>query len=91
VPLVDSVLFDAVAALPAQQRLRSGKRMITDAVPEIPDWVANAPKRGFLFPYQRWMEEHWQDRFASALRGMPVQMPQWYQRWSVFVLQQWLR
>ena len=91
VPLVDSVLFDTVAALPASIRLRPCKQLLREAVPEMPDWVTQAPKRGFLFPYQRWMEEHWHERFASVLQGLPANTPNWYQRWAVFVFQSWSR
>ena len=92
VPLVDAGLFDAVAAIPASLRLRQGKKLLLDAVPEIPEWIAQAPKRGFLFPYQRWLDsDEWKPSFAAALKGLPVAAPNWYQRWSVFVFRQFLQ
>jgi asparagine synthase (glutamine-hydrolysing) len=54
VPLVDSRLLDALARVPASQRLRPGKRQLIEAVPEIPQWVLEQPKRGFTFPFEAW-------------------------------------
>jgi len=90
VPLVDRVLFDRIAVIPADLRLRPGKRLLLDAVPEIPDWVANAPKRGFLFPYQEWLAADWGGAFAEARAELADPRAPWYQLWCVFMLRQWL-
>lgn len=87
VPFVDRALFDASASIPAALRLQPSKRLLTDAVPEVPEWVVNQKKRGFLFPYQKWLGSDWGDTFDAAVRGCPVPTPNWYQRWSVYVLQ----
>ncbi|MFZ4763681.1 MAG: asparagine synthase (glutamine-hydrolyzing) [Roseimicrobium sp.] len=90
VPLVDSTLFDAIAPLPPAWRLRQGKQLLLDAVPEIPDWIRHRPKSGFLFPYEQWLSTpDWQALFADSLRGLPVEPSSWYQRWAVFVFSQW--
>ena len=90
VPLVDSALFAAVAQLPASLRLRAGKQLLIEAVPEIPEWVRNQPKRGFLFPYAQWLEtSQWKNLFANSLKNLPVPTAAWYQRWSVFVFEHW--
>ena len=90
VPLVDSTLFDSVAALPATVRLRPSKQLLLDAVPEIPDWIRNQPKRGFLFPYAAWLESpRWKPLFDKALADKPVTATAWYQRWSMFVFDRW--
>lgn len=86
VPFVDRGLVDAVSSIPAGLRLQPGKRLLTDAVPEVPEWVVNQKKRGFLFPYQSWLGSEWGEAFNRATRGCPVPTPKWYQRWSVFVL-----
>lgn len=91
VPFVDRVLFEAVAGIPAAVRLRRGKRLLTDAVPEIPEWVVNQKKRGFLFPFQKWLGSEWGAAFDEATSGAPVPMPNWYQRWSVFVLKRFVQ
>lgn len=86
VPFVDRALLDTVSAIPAHVRLQSGKKLLTDAVPEVPEWVVNQKKRGFLFPFQMWLGSEWGASFAQATRGCPVATPKWYQVWSVFVL-----
>ncbi len=91
VPLVDSGLFDSIAAIPAALRLRQGKQLFLDAVPEIPEWIRQRPKSGFLFPYEKWLATpEWQVLFADALKNLPVPLTSWYQRWAVFVFTRWL-
>lgn len=90
VPFVDRVLFETVSQIPASLRLRQGKQMILDAVPEIPEWVANQPKRGFVFPFTKWLDAKWGEAFRDSAAKIPVTNPTWYQRWSVFMLSQWL-
>jgi len=91
VPFVDRVLLEAVADIPAAVRLQANKRLLTQAVPEVPDWVVNQKKRGFLFPYQKWLGSEWSTAFASACAGSPVPTTAWYQKWSVFVLKHCMR
>ncbi|MBX7209098.1 MAG: asparagine synthase (glutamine-hydrolyzing) [Verrucomicrobiaceae bacterium] len=91
VPFVDRVLFERIAAVPAVLRLRQGKQMLLDAVPEIPEWVRNQRKRGFMFPFEKWLEEDWKQPFADAASKVPYGRPSWYQSWAVFVLEHWLR
>lgn len=91
VPLVDRVLVEKAAEIPAARRLLPHKALLTGAVPEVPEWVVNQKKRGFLFPYQKWLGSQWGAAFAEAAAGAPVPMPNWYQVWSVFVLKHCLR
>jgi asparagine synthase (glutamine-hydrolysing) len=86
VPFVDRAMLEAVAEIPAALRLQSGKRLLTDAVPEVPEWVVNQKKRGFLFPYQKWLGSDLGETFEAAVRGCSVPTPNWYQRWSIYVL-----
>ena len=88
VPFVDRALLETVSGIPASLRLQSGKRLLTQAVPEVPDWVVNQKKRGFLFPFEKWLGSSWGDTFDNASHGAPVPMSTWYQRWSLFVLRQ---
>ncbi|MFO1486234.1 MAG: asparagine synthase (glutamine-hydrolyzing) [Verrucomicrobiaceae bacterium] len=90
VPLVDRVLFESVSRIPASQRLRPGKQLLLEAMPEVPEWVANQPKRGFLFPYEKWLASEWGGAFADVSRRLPEKRPTWYQRWSAFMLERWL-
>lgn len=91
VPFVDRVLCEQTSMIPAAERLRGHKSLLTDAVPEVPEWVVNQKKRGFLFPYQKWLGSEWGIAFAEAAEGAPVAMPNWYQKWSVFVLRHCLK
>ncbi len=86
VPFVDRGLFEAVSRIPAATRLQPGKRLLTDAVPEVPDWVVNQKKRGFLFPFEKWLGSSWGESFAHASQNAPVPVTTWYQKWSLFVL-----
>lgn len=90
VPLVDRALFDMVAQVPAHLRLRTGKQMLLDAVPEVPEWVRNQSKRGFSFPFEKWLEQRWGQEFAEATRKLPFKNPTWFMRWAVFMLDHWL-
>lgn len=90
VPYVDRDLFETAAAIPASLRLQQGKKILLSAVPEVPEWVANQPKRGFLFPYQKWATSTWGSLFRETTATLPVVNPTWYQQWCVFVLAQWL-
>jgi asparagine synthase (glutamine-hydrolysing) len=90
VPLVDSGLFSAVSMIPASLRLRRGKGLLMDAVPEIPEWIRHRPKGGFLFPYEKWLASpDWCSLFEEELGDVPVAPKNWYQRWSVFVFKRW--
>ena len=90
VPFVDRTLFETVAQIPAAIRLRQGKKLLIEALPEIPAWVVNQPKRGFLFPYQRWVKSTWGGVFEETNKNLPVSAPTWYQTWCVFMLDRWL-
>ena len=91
VPFVDQRLYQELEKLPPALRLRSGKAALLDAVPEIPEWVAHRPKRGFVFPFESWLKQHWTGPFAEATNRLGLRNPTWYQRWAVFVLDAWLK
>jgi len=90
VPLVDRVLFERISKVPAPFRLRRGKQMLLDAVPEVPEWVRNQPKRGFIFPFEKWLEKQWGTEFTGATNKLPFNNPTWYMRWAVFMLDHWI-
>lgn len=83
VPFVDTRLFEALRAIPAAQRLAAGKRLLLRAVPEVPAWVSNQPKRGFRFPFQEWMKEGFREVLAAADQAATVPLAQWYRRWAL--------
>lgn len=90
VPFVDWKLFEVLRQIPASRRLASGKRLLREAVPEIPDWVAHAPKRGFVFPFEHWIRAEWGEVFERLHQSTPVSLRTWYQCWSVHALEQCL-
>jgi asparagine synthase (glutamine-hydrolysing) len=83
VPFVDQRFLTAVHQIPAGPRLRQGKLLLLDAVPEVPEWVRNQPKRGFRFPFQAWMEGQFGDLLAEAKQVSPVTLNAWYRTWAV--------
>ncbi|MEO8681467.1 MAG: asparagine synthase (glutamine-hydrolyzing) [Vicinamibacterales bacterium] len=89
-PFLDRGLIDAVSVMPAAVRLRPGKQLLLDAVPEIPAWVVQQPKRCFQFPFDQWLDGEWRDVFAQVERGCPVPTDTWYRKWSVFMLERWV-
>jgi asparagine synthase (glutamine-hydrolysing) len=91
VPFVDIQLHNDVASIAAEHRLVMGKRLILEAVPEIPSWVADAPKRGFSFPFERWLSGEWRDVVQATDRKCPFRLGSWYRRWSLFTLEHFLR
>lgn len=86
VPFVDMTLLGTLLQIPARTRLRQGKQLLLEAVPEIPDWIRNQPKRGFAFPFQQWMEGTFGERLQEAERISPVPLNSWYRRWAVAAL-----
>jgi asparagine synthase (glutamine-hydrolysing) len=62
---------------------------LTAAVPEIPEWIRSQPKRGFLFPMQRWMDGEWRDLFDAVSRRSPVPVDTWYRAWCLVMLDRW--
>lgn len=90
VPFLDGPLVDALSTIPAGVRLQPGKRFLLQAVPEVPEWVATQPKRGFMFPFERWLGDEWKETFAAVERDCPVPLETWYRKWCLFVLQRWI-
>jgi len=83
VPFVDSRLAETLLAIPHDLRLRQGKGLLIEAVPEIPEWIRDQPKRGFRFPFQEWMEDSFSDMLSLAGEAAPVALQQWYRTWAV--------
>ena len=85
VPFSDHRLYAAVGKLPAAIRLQPNKRLLTQAVGNIPPWVLERPKRGFTLPLERWFPGlHSLDAWA------PLQLRTWYRRWTLLTLNSFL-
>ena len=93
VPFVDKNLLEAVAPIPSNIRLAQGKKLLTQAITEIPDWVINRPKKGFSFPFESWMNSEFGDYFDNVHQNLniPLNIPlkPWYRRWSLAILHHW--
>jgi len=87
VPFIDRVLLETIARIPAQLRLRPGKLMLLEAVPEIPEWISSRPKRGFSFPFQQWLGHEWKTTFEKSTKDTGLYLGSWYRTWALFMLQ----
>jgi asparagine synthase (glutamine-hydrolysing) len=89
VPLVDRGLIEAIAPIPGHIRLTPGKRLLIQAVHELPNEVINRPKKPFAFPFDCWMDGEWRDIFPECDRELNISLKPWYRRWSLSILQHW--
>lgn len=89
VPLVDRVLVESIASIPSNIRLEYKKQLLIKAIPELPNWLINLPKRGFSFPFQKWIENDWNDYFKDHQLDKEVDLKLWYRRWSLAILDYW--
>lgn len=95
-PFVDAQLFREVAGLPAALRLARGKRLLSNAVPELQQALPPEPKRGFTFPFSVWFSQHDSPlRPGSSAHPLPpvpahLDMAPWSRRWCLMVLRHWL-
>lgn len=90
-PFVDVDLVSSIAAIPASIRLQPGKKLLLDAVPEIPDWIRRHPKQGFVFPFKQWFDADWDELFRETSSTHGVRSRTWYQKWAIFVFEHWRR
>jgi len=98
VPFVDRQLIETISAIPAKYRLRLGKQLLIDSVPEIPEWVVNRPKQGFRFPFDKWFSNSWKtleqqtEPHSNMIETSKwIKLTPWYRRWSLIVLNDWIR
>lgn len=89
VPLLDRDLLEAIAPIPSPLRLAAGKRLLTQAVPELPQWIVNRPKQGFSFPFDRWLGQEWGDLVGEVNCPAHIPLKPWSRRWSLMVLNHW--
>ncbi len=90
VPYLDTAVVDTVSRIAAPVRLARGKALLRQAVPGIPAWVANQPKRGFMFPVESWLQGAWRGEFAAVDERCPVPTQTWYRKWCVYALEEWM-
>jgi len=90
-PYLDQELLAVLARIPSATRCRPPKRLLLQAVPEIPAWVGREPKRVFQFPFEQWLGAEWQGVFGPPNRDQLVPAQTWYRKWGVFALEQWMK
>jgi asparagine synthase (glutamine-hydrolysing) len=74
-PLLDHLLAEFTARMPARLKARRGKTKIAlrDAVRDrLPAGIVSRPKQGFMFPVAFWMDEHRLRAIRDALVGGPL-------------------
>jgi len=86
VPFVDAELLSELNGVPASIRYRPHKDLLLAAVPEIPDWLKHNRKKGFSFPFEKWMRQGFGELLQKACDGVPVARTTWYQTWAVAML-----
>jgi asparagine synthase (glutamine-hydrolysing) len=91
VPFVDHALLDSLSQIPASIRLAAGKKLLSDAVTNLPRWLLNKPKQGFTFPFQDWLDTMPERELRLPPVPSSLDLRPWYRRWSLFVLQNWLQ
>ena len=91
VPFIDSVLFDSISSIPAEIRLKQGKKLLIDSVPEIPEWISNRPKQGFRFPFDEWFSNNWEHSPINFDTPSWIKLKPWYRRWSLVTLSNWIK
>ena len=87
VPFVDFRLFEAISAIPSSVRLRQGKQLLLEAVPEVPAWVRERPKNGFRFPFDDWVTEVLGERLEMMEARSSVELGSWFRKWALVSLQ----
>ena len=86
VPFVDAQLFNELNDIPSRYRFRSYKNLLVEAVPEIPSWILNRNKKGFSFPFEKWMKSGFGEMLKQACQDVPVNPVSWYQVWAIATL-----
>jgi len=89
-PYLDPLVVDTVTRIGTPKRLAPGKALLIKAVPEIPSWVVDQPKRGFMFPIDNWLQGAWRGTFTAVERRCPVPTQTWYRKWCVYALEEWM-
>jgi asparagine synthetase B (glutamine-hydrolysing) len=89
VPFVDSELERVVAGVPDGLRFASNKRFLRESLATVfPERLVNRPKQPFLLPLELWFAG---EVTAETQGWQSGSIAPWYCRWSLFILQQWLR
>ena len=89
VPFVDQLFIDSILTIPTEHRIATNKQLLIDALPEIPEWITNRPKQGFVFPFDTWFEKEWRQIKLATDVPKWIALSPWSRRWSLTVLSYW--
>lgn len=92
VPFVDARFVDVMGSIPTEHRLAGGKRLLVEAVGDLPAFLHNQPKRGFRFPFDVWISQNkeWSEKMKAVERIANIPNMSWYQKWMLFSLNHFL-
>lgn len=88
VPFVDRVLFEQTSSIPANIRLKQGKQLLIDSVPEIPEWVVDQAKPDSNLLYSQWFSKELQS-FKMPETPNWIPLSPWNRQLSLAILNQW--
>jgi asparagine synthase (glutamine-hydrolysing) len=88
-PFLSRAVVEHVARIPAAVRVERDKALLRRAVPELPPWVVDQPKRCFQFPFAEWVHGEWSEVLSRAPRN-GVFAGTWYRRWCMVVMESWM-
>jgi asparagine synthase (glutamine-hydrolysing) len=88
-PFLSTPVVEHLARMPAAVRVEPRKSLLWRAVPELPPWIADQPKRCFQFPFAQWMDEEWREMLSPVPRNGAF-AGTWYRRWCMFVMESWM-
>jgi len=72
VPFLDRALVEACFRIPGREKLRGGLPkglLLTSLGAELPPEIVNRPKRGFTFPFERWLRAEMKFMVEQTLLG----------------------
>jgi asparagine synthase (glutamine-hydrolysing) len=90
VPFVDNQFIEAISVIPSNLRLMFNKKLLIQAIPEIPHWVKDRRKMGFSFPFQKWIQKDWHENFKELPDFRDIQLDSWHRKFSILILEYWL-
>ncbi|NJK93094.1 MAG: hypothetical protein HC904_15510 [Blastochloris sp.] len=89
VPFLDIPLWSVASQLPLKVRFQPGKRLLAQALPELPPELFTRPKRGFSLPWNRWLEGPLRAEWEAVPKEIRDHCTTWYQRMAWISLIAW--
>jgi asparagine synthase (glutamine-hydrolysing) len=75
VPLIDHRVVERLLSIPGGEKIRptTPKWVLVDAVGELPEKIVHRPKRGFEFPFKKWLLGSLEDEARASLSNTKLQ------------------